>query len=121
MKTKTVRSVAAVAVIALSLACAGSASAWVGTAGSGEPPTTKGTTNTWWFNYTPEPLGYQVCFTVYKNGTEIAGYPKNYPTGGHPTGTNMCTGEIRGTSQNANIPFTWNGLEHGARYQVCAV
>src|SRR5918997_431657 len=94
MKTKTVRSVATAAVLALSLLCAASAQAFVGTAGSGEPPTTKGTSNTWWFNYTPEPLGYQMCFTVYKDGVEVASYPKNYPTGGHPPEGPMCTREF---------------------------
>jgi hypothetical protein len=109
------------AALTLSLACASVAGATVGPAGNGEPPTTKGTTNTWHFAYTPVSTGYNVCFSVYKNNgsTPIKTWPA-YPTGGHPgTGNGMCTGAFY-SNQSGTVPYTETNLEAGASYSVCA-
>ena len=85
-------------------------------------PTTKGTTNTWHFGYIPVDTGYQMCFSLYKNGQLVKSYP-NYPTGGHPAGNGngMCTTAQRGLSQQGTIPYTESNLQNGATYEVCAV
>ena len=44
----------------------------MGHAGSGEPPFTKGTSNTWWFNWNdPGGAGYYVKFELKVNGSVI--------------------------------------------------
>jgi hypothetical protein len=111
------------AILALSLIGAGSAHATVGPAGHGEPPTTRSTTNTWHFAYTPVSTGYQMCFKFYKNGALIKSYPEN-PNPSLPPAAyandGMCTGYYFNTSQPGTIPFTEENLEPGARYTVCS-
>ncbi len=123
MRTDSIRrKVAVAATCALSLICVGSAHATVGPAPGGEPPTTKGTTNTWHFAYTTVSTGYQMCFTIYKDGQVLKSYG-NFTSGWHPpAGANggMCTGIYTG-NQTSTIPFTWSGLQHGSTYEVCAV
>lgn len=121
MLSETKRVAAGIAAaLTLTLAIAGTAGATLQPAGAGEPPTTRSTTNTWWFSYAPVSTGYVMCFSLYKdNGqTPIKTWP-NYQTGGHPSSSNgQCTGEYY-TNQSGTIPYTETGLEAGHSYTVC--
>src|SRR3712207_385154 len=114
MKTTTVRSVALAAVLCLSLACAGTAHATLDAASTPEPPTTKGSTNTWWFTYHPSSPGYVMCFTIYKNGQVLDTYDTP-PLAGYPgTSGGMCTQRYDGLTQPGYMTYDHSGLEHGA-------
>src|SRR3712207_4222872 len=113
MKTSSLRSIAVSAACALALVCTSTASATVGPPNGGEPPTTKGTTNTWHFAYTPLNTGYQVCFTLYKDGQVVKDFNRNYPTTWHPPEGGQCTNVAFGNSTSGVLTRTESGLQNG--------
>ncbi|HEV2062819.1 MAG TPA: hypothetical protein VGR12_08215, partial [Solirubrobacteraceae bacterium] len=119
MNSKLVRAVVVAAAISVSFACVSTANASLNKAGAGEPPTTKGSSNTWWFSYVPSSTGYVMCFTLYKNSQVVKTYP-SYPDGGYPgTSNGMCTQPYYGLTQSGTIYYNETGLEAGATYTVC--